>query len=325
MTATWYHQATEATTYLRCELPARHLPGKMLEAAKYVQTDDDYWFEGHEGAAVFQFPGSKYEAVMLLGMQHKGIRVLAEMDDNYLARAPNFAKGAWGVRIGDNHFTHEGHKAFIRDCDGVIVTNEQLARRYRKAGKEAFVCPNQIDPQDWPDPPVKPDDGVLRIGWFASGSHAADAPLIRRAFEWAQQQPNVEVVVLGYRPSWFRGRDIGGWLELPEYRQMMGLLDVGVAPVLETHWSVCRSDVKALEYAMGGAVPVVQDLDPYGELTHGENCLKAKTATDFYHRIKDLVRDPDGTREFAQRCRDYVLRHRTVAGNIDRWRTAVEG
>jgi hypothetical protein len=321
--ATFYCQATPVTTYLRCELPARYLPGKVARECVLAQTADDFFYPDHEGAAVFQFAGDKFWALNVHGLQAKGIRVLMEADDNYFTVAPQMKNTGWGKAKTESAHSFEGHASMLKWVDGCIVTTEHLARQYRKHNPNVFVAPNTIDPIDWPKF-KKPDDGILRIGWFASNSHTADAQLVRRALEWASRQKDVEVVTMGYRPKeWkFLHKHIE-WQDLPGYRQALHELDIGVAPVLSTPWALCRSDLKALEKSFAGAAVVLSDVAPYANWSDGSNCLKAKSARDFYHHIRHLVGNRDEVKQLAKAGRDYVLSERTTVKQIDKWEAAL--
>lgn len=322
--ATWYHQATPATTYLRCELPARYLPGKVLGSCDLHESPDDYWFPDHEGTAVFQFAGDITWALMVHGLQAKGVRVMIESDDNYFTVAPYMDFSGWKRQIGQGPHTLEGHKSIVGWADGCIVTTEMLAKQYRKHNPNVYVCPNTVDPKDWPDI-EKPEDGVFRIGWFASSSHYEDVPLVTSALDWASRQKDVEVVTMGVAPQWKFPYRFLGWSDLDGYRAAMSLLDVGIAPVKGSPWAVCRSDIKASEYVMGGAALVLSDQPPYADWTDGENCLKARKPSDWVKAIKHLVRNREETKQLARESRGWVRRNRETPAQIHTWRAAVEG
>ncbi len=327
--ATFYHQSTPGTTYWRCLLPARELPGQAIFAGpvRLEGKDGKIVLPQHAGTAVFQFTGSEEAHVLLKWMREQGIRVLAEVDDNYTRWFPWQMKPAgWGKKIGDAPFTVEGHLATVEMLDGVICASEYLAKQYRPYNKNVYVCPNQIDPDDWEEP-VKPDDGKFRIGWFSSGSHKGDGELIRRGLEWASRQPDVEVVMVGLgatngKPSYpFPFKHVPWSNDFGVYRRFIGELDVGLAPVVASPWALCRSSLKALEYGAAGALPLVSDVPPYDDV----DVPKAKTPKDFLREIQRLVGDREGTRQRAREWRDYVLRERTVKANIGLWREAVAG
>ncbi len=198
---------------------------------------------------------------------------------------------------------------------------------YRPLNPNVYVAPNQVDPADWPEP-EKPDDGVFRIGWFASASHRDDERLIVRAMEWASKQPDVEIVLIGLgvtggRPWYkfpFKHRVWSN--DLSVYKKFLTELDVGLAPVVPTPWAVCRSDLKALEYAMAGALPIVSDVPPYEgcEIPGIIHCPDAKA---FLRAVQWAVANKDEVRQLAREARDYVSAERSVEANIDRWREAI--
>jgi len=326
--ATFYNAATPATTYLRCQLPARHLPGVVRAGIAVAHNDTKFAFPEHFGkAAVLQLAADKERALMALLMREKGIRVLVESDDNYLVDPGRGIRerAQWGKRIGEQANSVQGHAAIVKDADGVIVTTEVLANQYRELNPNVHVCPNTVDPQDWPEP-EKPEDGILRIVWFASLSHQADAPLVTPAFEWAARQPGVQVYAAGFNPGWRFPHGYLPWLDdLDAYRESFRFFDIGVAPIKHHPFALGRSDVKALEYAMGLCTPVLSDVAPYKTWTHGETCLKAGGAKEFRRAIEHLVRHPDEARQLAAAAREYVLAERTTAAQIHHWQEAING
>jgi glycosyltransferase involved in cell wall biosynthesis len=326
--ATFYSQQTPATTYLRCQLPARYLPGVVYPRFAFADNGEDVEFYEHRGpTAVFQFAASKAAALVALTMQRQGIRVLVEADDNYLVNPGKhwLDHAGWSMRIGDKPFSRDGHRAIVEQADGVIVTTRHLASQYRKVNPNVFVCPNTVDPVDWPDP-VKPDDGVLRIVWAASPSHRDDIPLVTSAFEWASRQKDVEVYAAGLDPGWRFPHGRVPWADdLDIYRNNFKYFDIGVAPIVGQPFALGRSDIKATEYAMGLCAPVVSDVTCYEDWTDGSNCLKVRDAAGFKKTIRRLVQNRDEARQLAVAARAFALEQRTTESQIGKWREAVAG
>lgn len=319
--AAFYYQASYATTYVRILLPSRYLPGPASQTpALKMETEDSLQFPDHPPAAVWQFPGDTARAIMMAAQQEQGIKVFVEVDDNYLSTA--MVGASWGKKHKDAEHTLEAHRKIAEWADGILVSTEELAKKYRKVNENVHVCPNQVDPTDWPEP--EESDGVLRIGWFGSHSHYADIGLVSRALEWAAGQPNVEVVTMGVDPKWKFPRVHYPWTnDHSVVRKLIGTVDVGLAPVVPDPWSVCRSDLKALEYGMGGAFPLLSDLPPYEG--YDGPCEKLATAKEFYHAVKHFVSNPDEARALGQETRKYVLEHRTIQGNVHPWKDALTG
>jgi hypothetical protein len=334
--ATFYAQATPAVTYLRAQLPARYLPGMVTTDLHALANAEEVLFPDHLGdTAIFLHPGDKNRAAIMQVFRNEGVRTLVEVDDNYLINPGQtiLKRAGWGLKIGDQPFTRDGHRWITKNSDGIIVTTEALARSYRKVNPNVYVCPNTVDPADW-EAPEKPDDGIFRIGWIAALAHKPDIPLVTRAFDWASRQKDVEVYVTssnpmtgaeGLDPRWKFDHGLIPWTQdLDAYRKLFSYFDVIVAPIIPNPFSIYRSDVKALEAAMGLACPVLSDVPPYEDWTD-DRCMKVKDAKGFYHAIKHLVANRDDAKQLAQAARDYTLKERTTAAQIDLWKEAIAG
>jgi hypothetical protein len=334
--ATFYAQETTATTYWRCLLPAKRLPAQVVLHRPVVEVEgEDIRFPHHRGAAVWQWPGNEYERYAMAAMQELGIRVLMETDDNYTVRIP-YGKH-WTRKMpdrGDPVPSIELHRRIVKWVDGVIVTTEHLARQYRKlTAAPVHVCPNQVEPDDWRHEHVPMPDwydaDATYVGVAGSASHSDDMKLVRQALEWASRQRGVEVVLMGLCPrSWvgkFPFRYVPWTGDISAYRALQRVLDIGLAPIVENPWSACRSDLKAMEYALSGACPVLSEATPYVGWEDGAGCRKAGTARDFLRLTQELVNTPRLRLELAAEARERTLRDRTVAANVWRWQEAIEG
>lgn len=329
---TWFRSATKGVTYVRCDLPARHLPGRVVDFVELTENNRDgtYTFRHEDDCSVWFAPGNHLRGVAMEGQKQNGQRVLVEVDDLYLLLAPRAYAGqdrAW-VQKHTNTEIHvhsvQMHELICRElADGFIVSTPRLEQEYRVFGKPVFVCPNTVDPVDWKY--RKPKRDVFRIGFAGSASHMIDMPLVVPALEWAAAQDGVEVVLMGSLDLPFARRV--PWTDtLADYRKSLFQLDVGLCPLKAGRWSDCKSDLKALEYSMAGALPIVSRVKPYSPwLKHDTPALTADNPRDFLKQVKWCVRNQDEVRERAAACKAKVLAKRTTAGNIWRWREATEG
>lgn len=334
MRCTWWLQNTPATNYWRCALPARYLPGKTVspnyQSLREGPGGPELWEQ--EGAAVFPFVGNKTRGILMAHLQERGVRVLLESDDNYTVMHKTPAgvdPGEWKRHVtkGIDFPSVELHTRFAGWVDGVIVSTPFLEREYRKVtDKPIFVCPNSVDPADWPQTLTTSEDGVLRVGFAGSISHWIDVHLIRRAMLWASKQDGVEVWYFGQKPAGFefvKGAHHVPWTDsVADYRKAVAALDVGFAPLASAdRWTSSKSDVKSLEYAMVGALPVLQDAEPYRAFKGP--CLRAGSAKDFERAVRWCVTHRDEVKDMAAQARDYVLKERTIQDTVWRWREAV--
>jgi hypothetical protein len=107
-----------------------------------------------------------------------------------------------------------------------------------------------------------------------------------------------------------------------DYRAAIGVLDVGLAPLVETRWSRGKSDVKSLEYAMAGALTICTDAEPFKAF--GGPCIRVVGARGFERAVRWAVTHRDEAREMGRAAREYVLAERTIQGNVWKWQEAIE-
>jgi hypothetical protein len=331
--ATWWRQDSPGTYFWRCLVPARRLPGQVLRfVPRYdigADENGDIVWGRQQGTAIWQFPGNATTGTLMAGMQADGIRVLVEVDDSYLHLPDAGLHGGWQAELDrsgqTDRFSLEAHERLCRFADGLIVSTPELADLYGEINENIWVCPNSVEPDDWPDV-GQSEDGVLRIGWGASHSHVVDAPLVRRALRWAADQPNVEVWVFGIGDVYkFPGAvRKAPWTDnLTDYRASLGRCDVMICPLIETPWSRYKSDLKALEACMAGAWPIVSTASPYRPWQ--DRTLTCTTAKDWEQAIRWAVRHRDEIPALMAETRDYVLSERTIDSNIHLWREALNG
>lgn len=337
MNATWWAQASPGTTYWRCEVPARHLPGQVLHLGPTDlapgETDDEVTFpRQNTDVAIWQFAGNATRGIIMAGMQDAGHRVFLEVDDDYTKSIPWLGDmDALADQVGDtwrktlpapgtfDAHSIEAHKRIIPWVDGVITATPYLGEVYSEFNDNVFVCRNSVDAADWNYP--QEEHETLRIVWAASESHHVDEFLVRRAMEWAVRQPNVEVYLVGYQPPWRGDFKRVEWIEsVEDYRREMRRInpDIGVCPLHPTLWANSKSDVKALEYAICGAAPVVSRVESYSDWRDRvPNCSIPK---DWERTIRDLVAHPDDVAELAASAHEYVMSERLIEHEIDSWR-----
>ena len=338
--ATFWRQATPGTTYWRGYLPMQYLPGQVVQmendSISGFDDGDDLVLHGQEGTAIWQFLGDDSRSRIAMQMQKQGLRTLMELDDNYLRFAPPLygKHGAWtkthreAMQNGTG-YSIEMHRKVVPMMDGLIVSTDNLADEYdaflAKQGSDIpiYVCPNSVDPTDWDVERVESD--TLRIGYYGSPSHTRDWPLVKKALKWAQRQEGVEVVLIGFAPPGWGGRLLPWADNLYDARANLGQIDVGIAPLTVNPWSVGKSDVKAMEYAMAGVMPIVQDAAPYSPWVDRGWDWTCRTETDWEEAIREVVAKRDMVAGFANDAKQYVLDARTIQSNVHRWKEAVDG
>lgn len=301
-------------------------------------------------AAVFTRPLA-WLASHMMEMRSQGIRVLAEVDDFYLASASQniFTKKAaqklkWEDYIDD-------HARSICVGDGIIFSTEHLRDLYWKAlrkmfGKsvlpEMFVCRNYVDRKFMPEtlPGPRGNGEKLRIGFMGSDSHYWDVELIYPALKYAYDQGH-EIVFVGINPRYSmikptaaEERQRQHWWDIEfthipwsnHFRGVTLPLDIGFAPLVVTQSSLGKSDIKWMEYALSGAACIAQNCLVFNRTAkHGETVLFAASPAEFGHRLMELIGNSELRRRLVENARQYIAENRMIENNQKEWRDAVYG
>ena len=332
--ATWWQQRTSGTTYVRCHVPARALPGNSF-SLQYsdlkVGSDGEVFVPRHEGVAIWQFVGNATRALIMAHQQEQGVRCLMEVDDNYLHPPPVFpgAPRDWSTSIDrspHDRYSFQAHRKIIRWVDGVIVATEELADRYAKnTSAPIYVCPNSADLADWPDLPE--DVGTVgthvHIGFAGSASHRYDVSLVERALDLAARS-GAAVHKLGGQGLTWRFPHVGlPWTnDLAEYRRNLQVLDVGLCPLKRGEWQDCKSDLKAIEYTLAGAVPIVSRVPPYRDWF--DVVPTCQTEKDWIRAVRWALNAPrEELREVWERAYAFVLQNKLIEQNVEKWHAAL--
>lgn len=356
--ATFYAVAGANDTYYRVRMPAKAVgantclipvetgkqqldrPGLRREF-RWLETEDGALYPDHEGAAIFTRP-DQARAVHALEMRRQGVRVIAEVDDNYFApyNQNYFLRALWDEEA------RKRHRGAMQAFDAVIVTTPYLRDVYRKqlrevgARPEFFVCDNQVDPDDWPERVTPRADGRLRVGWMGGDSHSKDVRLAFPALQWAARAGH-EVVIIGYDPHWRPEQmDESRWkgegfeyTHIPwkdprvfDRKDARWPLDIAVAPLRRDQFGMGKSDVKVLEYGLVGAAVVASAGVVYDDaVRHGETGLLATSQSSFLYEVQRLCVDDSLRERVAANLQEYIRAERLIGQHRGDWEAAIAG
>ena len=184
-------------------------------------------------------------------------------------------------------------------CGANQFTVPELRRLYGSFASRHAVFANHL-----PRTPAPRTDRVSErviMGWGGSKGHLEDvrrvAPTLRALLE---EIPELDLHVMGAEAIADLFRDLpssrfrhvaSGTID--EYHAFVATLDIGLAPLENDGFNRSRSDVKFLEYACHGVVPLVQRLEPYlASVTHGANGFLFESPEELAVLVRGLVRDP---------------------------------
>ncbi len=248
-----------------------------------------------------------------------GLATIFEINDNFLAlQSWNLAAGFYGDPSNRALTLQLAH-----DADGLLLCSPGLTKRFAHLNSACCALPNQL--WEVPKPAPRPD-GPICIGWAGSGGHREDirwvAPVLCAVL---RAHPEVTCAIMGQTEvhAMFAAapQDRLRLLSpgsLATYRQFLSTLDIGIAPLLPTAFNQCRSDVKYLEFAAAGAVPLCSRAEPYAEtVVHGHNGMLFDGLHDLRAALDTLITDAPLRQKLQARALHYVqterLEHQHVA------------
>lgn len=311
--AVFYEWRMEGTGYVRCELASR-----TTNSVVRMSLDSR---DAHEAPAwVFQYPNSDAQDFWDTA-ERLGKRRIIDVDDNYVS--PQLAEivgryhkkngDMWGVR-------QESHKRMVREADYVICATPALAEVYSEYNDNIVVCENTVDPVDWPT--IRKRKTV--VGCVLSTNHLDDFHLVEDAMRYASVA-GAEVQVVGLDPDWdFAYTHIGFTPSVASYRRVLSRWSIGIAPVVENDVTRCKSDLKWLEFTMGGAALVASNTEAYAGVP--DDCIiRCEGAEGFAGAVGDLLHDERERRRMVKESMFHVKRDRMVGNESlrSRYNTAL--
>ena len=158
---------------------------------------------------------------------------------------------------------------YMRMADAVQVTGAGLAERFSFINPKMVIFENQMATLGRVE--RQASDRVI-LGWAGSSGHRRDIEAVSDVIAQVMRAySHVDFAFMGDETIYHilsaalpAGRIIyspPGTLD--DYLDFLQKLDIGIAPLQDNPYNRCRSDVKFLEYASRGVVPVLSSLTPY--------------------------------------------------------------
>lgn len=220
-------------------------------------------------------------------------------------------------------------------ADAVTVSTPALARECRQWHRNVHVVPNclDLDGRNWRECPPRATERVV-IGWAGGSHHWGDeVPMVAGLRAALARRPGATFCFFGDPLLGACWREQIGrpeqWTTLPpvsweEYPSCLSLFDIGVAPLADTPFNQCKSDLRLLEYGAWGVPYVASDIEPYRRWndTAGGGHL-AGSPKEWERGLLDLIDREGRRRELGGQARKSVYQQRGPAACGAAWERAL--
>jgi glycosyltransferase involved in cell wall biosynthesis len=296
--------ADDEYSFYRTFLPASELAKRGFNVSVIKQPDLATLLSFD--TAVFETPFTDRHYDLFRRLKGK-VRLVLDLDDNFheIERS-NPRSGAFAA-------SRALITRAVESADELIVATEPLKDFYAAFNDRITVLPNMIPPQLFLDQSPRPAPSAqVRIGWHGGFSHNADLRILETVFPVIRKEfPDAHFVFFGNAPSLnIPDAEYVGPVPYAAFPAALASLrlDIGVAPLRDTPFNRCKSNLKWLEYSALGIPAVVSDVLPYSRsIEHGVNGFLVKTPEDWVRELGRLIRDPALRRAVGRRARESAV------------------
>lgn len=247
------------------------------------------------------------------------------------------------------------HLDIVRHClaeaDGVLVSSQALADRLRPLTKGRLaVLPNALDERLLPrmargGAPREDLRGgrPLTVGYMGTATHDDDLAMVLPALQaLAERHPGrLRFQVIGgarrrasreaWRAAGLPVRFLSPWPSDEEYPSFLPWFaaradwDIAIAPLRDTPFRRCKSDIKFLDYCALETAIVLSDVAPYAAtVRHGETGLLAANSTEAWlEALERLLADAPLRVRLGREAGRYLRAERVLARRAADWDLAI--
>lgn len=193
-------------------------------------------------------------------------------------------------------------------CDRLVVSTQPLANALKGFNADIRVVENRLPSQWWSGLNSHRQQGRKpRVGWAGGSGHGDDLQLIAEVVR--ELAGEVEWVFMGMCPPELRPyvHEFHGGVNIEKYpARLAGLnLDLALAPLKDTIFNACKSNLRLLEYGACGFPVICSDILCYrGDFPVTRVRNKPK---DWIAAIREHLAEPDANARAGDALRSVVL------------------
>ncbi len=190
----------------------------------------------------------------------------------------------------------------------IMAGNPYLAEYSRQFNSAVTIVPTTIDTDKYQVPENRAANDIPVIGWSGSHSTVQHLDTLRETLQELAKQAKFRLRVIGTPHYEIEGVDVEAmvWRSETETEDLR-LIDIGVMPLPDDHWSKGKCGLKALQYMALGVPticsPVGVNSDIIGD---GVNGFLAGTKEEWIAKLKRLLESAELRRQIGAEGRRTV-------------------
>lgn len=216
--------------------------------------------------------------------------------------------------------------SFARRCDMLTTTNPILAKELSFYNENVKIVPNYMDLEVWQYPIERRDDDKVRICWMGSITHLRDMGMVVDVLKRIMDDfPQVELQLMGdmRMKDLFEGYPVEVSMGVPfeSYPQKLnGLkMDIGICPLLDNLFNLCKSPIKHWEVTIGGGATICSPTVYDSVVVEGKTGFIANNENEWYEKLSFLIKNKEKRLQMWGNAYDNLINNFSLKEHINEW------
>lgn len=310
---------TSGSDFYRLEMPHHHMGDNYKDVQLYstdnILSFNDYPYDIVIFSRTVDLDGRTPQIINKLKKQ--GCKVVLDLDDYWFLGQYHNLYTDWN---------NQGMSAIIQNgvelADHVITTTKYLAEKVKPFNKSVFVIPNAVYPEVYYQfvSNTIPSD-TLRFGWIGGNCHTEDIELLHESCERLYFEKLDVKLLMSYSPPPANATTMGVYdyyeriltaglrntnyqriktTDVYSYGQGYNHFDVALAPLKNTTFNTCKSELKVIEAGFHKKGLLVSKTKPYTDICNSNNSIICDNKLDWFKGIKKYYNNRNMVKDHAE-------------------------
>jgi glycosyltransferase involved in cell wall biosynthesis len=344
-----------ACTTLRIRQPIERIKELGLAETEIVERKDDHTEDKVLGSNVVILgrAASEQTLFMVRKCQELGKKVVFDLDDNMYdvsVMSPHYQQlgtmpvnfenpdgstgdvwidGERGFDVKRNRKLRISFIRLMRQADYVTVTTPPLANVYRRFNDNVKVIPNALNYRIWDKPNTSYNGNEVRLLYTGAANHFEDWLFVHPVLKELQDKhKNLKIVLIG--TDWkhsgveldYSRVEVHRWIDYESYPYLLKSLacHIGIAPIRESDFNDCRSELKWVEHSSLMVASVCSRFGPYKRsVRDGETGILATEPKEWFQALSALITKKELRRKLSENAYKDVRKNFNLDFTVDTW------